>query len=172
VTSLAVAVALAALAAPSALNRLPAAGGGAIVLSGVTQGHAILREHRTVFTGNPVKLVRGDATLTCKKLTAQQNEADEFQWATCEGDVRFVRGDRSITCEKATYDDPGAKLTCEGHPELRSGKTVMTGDKLVYDLARDEAHLDNLAGHTDSAEVDPNLKSLGSRPKGAQEPKP
>jgi lipopolysaccharide export system protein LptA len=146
------------LLAASALTRLPGADGSEIVVSGVDKAQAIIREHRYVFTGAPVKLVRGDATLTCRKLTAQQNAADEFQWATCEGEVKFVRGDRSITCEKATYDDPAARLTCEGHPELRSGKTVLSGDKLVYDLARDEAQLSNMTGHGSAEGADEQLK--------------
>jgi lipopolysaccharide export system protein LptA len=163
--------------APSALTRLPAAGGGEIVLSGENvSGRHIFREHRTEFTGTPVKLVRGDATLTCKRLTAQQNEADVFQWATCQGDVHFVRGDRSITCEKATYDDPAARLTCEGNPELRSGKTVLTGKRLVYDLTRDEATLEGITGTTPSADADAQLRSPGGHkpggPKDAQEKSP
>jgi lipopolysaccharide export system protein LptA len=148
----------AALAASPALSRLPAAEGGEIVVSGVSRAQAIIREHKYVFVGEPVKMVRGDATLTCKKLTAQQNDRDVFQWATCEGDVRFVRGDRSITCDKATYDDPAARLTCEGDPVLRSGKTVLSGERLVYDLAHDEATLDDMTGSTPAAGAEEQLQ--------------
>jgi lipopolysaccharide assembly outer membrane protein LptD (OstA) len=158
--------ALTALAASPALTRLPGAGGGEIVLTGdgVTAKY-IVREKRTELTGSPVKLIRGDATLTCKHLTAKQNDAEQFEWATCEGDVRFVRGDRSITCEKALYDDPAAKLTCEGNPELRSGKTVLNGSRLVYDLTADEATLDNLTGTTPSTGADAQLSPPRTRPK-------
>ena len=157
----------AALAASSALTRLPGAGGGEVVLSGESvSARYIVRERRTELTGKPVKLVRGDATLTCLKLTAKQNEAEEFQWALCEGEVRFVRGERSITCEKATYDDPGARLTCEGNAELRSGRTVLNGTRLVYDLARDEATLDDVKGTTPAGDADAQLESLRRGAKG------
>lgn len=179
-TSLLATAALAVLAASSALTRLQATDGGEVVLSGASHFRSILRERRTEFTGEPVKLVRGDGTLTCKKLSVQQNDKGEFESARCEGDVRFVRGDRTITCERAIYDDPAARLTADGSPEFREGKTLLSGSHLVYDLARDEIIGLDITGHTDAGAVDTQLKRAGSRAndgakggaKGAEEKKP
>lgn len=156
------------LAASSALTRLQGADGGDILLSGVTSLHGIIRAHRTEFLGSPVKMERGDATLTCKKLVAQQDDKDVFQSATCEGDVRFVRGDRVVTCEKATYDDPAARLTCEGNPQIQVGKSVFRGTLLVYDVGLDEFHGTDVTGAVDAAAVDGAAKKKG----GKAEPKP
>ena len=163
------------LAASSALARLQGADGGDILLSGVSSLHGVIRAHRTEFLGSPVKMERGDATLTCKKLVAQQDDKDVFQTATCEGDVRFVRGDRVVTCEKATYDDPKALLTCEGSPEIHIGKSVFRGSVLVYDVGKDEFYGEKITGEVDSAIVDGAVKKKGARaepqPK-AKEPTP
>jgi lipopolysaccharide export system protein LptA len=98
---------------------------------------------RTVtFTGKPlVTLTRGDATLTCRRLLAENDEAGTIRRATCEGEVRLVRGQRVVTCERAVYEHAAARVTCQGNPVLRDGGAEARGDALVYDLAEDAVSL-------------------------------
>jgi lipopolysaccharide export system protein LptA len=93
-----------------------------------------------------VKLTREDATLTCRRLVAENDEAGRIRRAVCTGDVRLVRGSRVVTCETATYEEKTSRVTCAGNPVLRDGDNVMRGDELVYDLAADQATLSGARG--------------------------
>jgi lipopolysaccharide export system protein LptA len=155
---------LAALLAPS-VTRLSGAGGGEVVVTAEKVVYAFPK-HRIDYTGRPVRLTRGDATLTCQRLGAQMDEADKIVSATCEGDVRFERGGKVVTCEKATYDEPAARLTCEGNPVLHSGGLVASGRLLVYDLGRDEVTMEEVHGSLPSADADAQLKAYQERHKG------
>jgi lipopolysaccharide export system protein LptA len=107
----------------------------------------LYREGKVVFTGKPlVKLTREDATLTCRRLVAENDEAGRIRRAVCTGDVRLVRGSRVVTCETATYEEKTSRVTCAGNPVLRDGDNVMRGDELVYDLAADQATLSGARG--------------------------
>ena len=109
-----------AVLAASSMTKLPAAGGGVITVEADHFRYSF-PNHRIEYTGNPVRLTRGDATLTCKRLGVQMNQAEQVSKATCEEAVRFERGDKVVTCQKATYDEGTSKLTCEGDPEVKSG---------------------------------------------------
>ncbi len=143
---------LAVLAAPS-LTRLPATGGGTVTITAETVRYQFPK-HRIQYTGNPVRLTRGDAVLTCKRLGAQLDDADQVQTATCEGDVRFERADKVVTCEKATYDEAASRLTCEGKPVIHSGGLSATGSLLVYDLDKDEVTMQGVEGNVPAAQAD------------------
>ncbi len=102
----------------------------------------LYKERRTVMTGKPlVKLTREDATLLCRKLTADHDEGGDIRHAVCDGDVRITRGDRIVTCRHAIYDAPTGKIVCQGDPVLRDGLSVMSCEEVVYDLAADKIFL-------------------------------
>ncbi len=154
---------LAALAAPS-LTKLPAAGGGTVTIA-ADKVHYVFPKHQVDFTGNPVRLTRGDAVLTCKRLDAQLDDADQVQTATCTTDVRFERADKVVTCDKATYEEVAQRLTCEGKPVIHSGSLSATGSLLVYDLARDEVTMDDVQGNVPAAQADQRLEAYQQRRK-------
>jgi lipopolysaccharide export system protein LptA len=154
---------LAALAAPT-LTQLPAPGGGTVTVSAEKVRYAFPR-HRIEYTGNPVRLTRADSVLTCKRLVAQLDDADQVQQATCEGDVRFERGEKVVTCEKATYEEAASRLTCEGKPVIHSGSLSATGSRLVYELDDDEVTMDDVQGTVPGAQADQRLQALQQRRK-------
>lgn len=105
------------------------------------------KEGKVIFTGKPlVTLTREDATLTCRKLVAENDAAGRIRQATCTGDVKLSRGTRTVTCETATYEEKGARVTCTGNPVLRDGENVVRGEVLTYDLAEDRATLTQARG--------------------------
>ena len=159
---------LAVLAAPS-LTRLPAAGGGTVTVSADRVKYNFPKR-QIDYTGNPVRLTRGDAVLTCKRLSAQLDDAENVKDATCEGEVRFERGDRIVTCEKATYEEAASRLTCEGKPVLKTPSLTATGSLLVYDLERDEVTMDQVRGDVPSEKADARLQGIQShrKPKGGE----
>jgi lipopolysaccharide export system protein LptA len=102
----------------------------------------LYKEGKVVFTGKPlVTLTREDATLTCRKLVAENDAEGRIRRAVCTGDVKMVKGTRTVTCETATYEEKSARVTCTGNPVLKDGDSVMRGDVLAYDLADDRATL-------------------------------
>jgi hypothetical protein len=143
----------AVLAAPPSLARLPAAGGGDVTVT-AKQFRYVVQKRLLEYTGDPVRFTRGDAVLTCKRLSALLDEAGEVARSTCEGDVRFERGDKVVTCEKAVYEAAASKLTCEGSPAFRLGVVTGRGKLLVYDLAKDEVTVDAPTGEVPSADAD------------------
>lgn len=92
------------------------------------------RERRTIMTGKPVVLTRGDAVLLCRKLTFDNDEHGEMQKATCEGDVKLTRGARVVTCLTAVYEAAEARVTCRGDVTVKDGRSTMTGEELAYYL--------------------------------------
>jgi lipopolysaccharide export system protein LptA len=102
----------------------------------------LYKEGKVVFTGKPlVTLTREDATLTCRKLVAENDGEGRIRRATCTGDVRLTRGTRIVTCETAVYEEKTARVTCTGNPVLKDGESVMRGEVLAYDLGDDRATL-------------------------------
>jgi len=107
----------------------------------------LYKEGKVVFTGKPlVTLTREDATLTCRKLVAENDGDGKIQRATCSGDVRLVRGTRIVTCESAVYEERTARVTCTGNPVLKDGDSVLRGEVLAYDLREDRATLTSAKG--------------------------
>ncbi len=145
---------LAALATAPSVSRLSGMGGGEITVSAANVRYNFPKR-RIDYTGNPVRLTRGDSTLVCKRLTALLDEAsNQVQTATCEGDVRFDRADKTITCEKATYDEGAGKLTCEGDPVIKSGGMTANGRLLTYDLNQDEVAMEGVDGTVPAVDAD------------------
>lgn len=107
----------------------------------------LYKEGKVVFTGKPlVTLTREDATLTCRKLVAENDAAGKIRRAVCTGDVKLTRGPRVVTCETAVYEEKAARVTCTGNPVLKDGESVMRGEVLAYDLADDRATLTSAKG--------------------------
>jgi lipopolysaccharide transport protein LptA len=105
------------------------------------------KERRTIMTGKPlVTLTRQDATLECRRVAAELDEAGRIVRATCEGDVRLTRGERRVTCERARFEAVQGRVTCEGSPELRDGESLVKGEVLVYDLDEDRVTLTRAKG--------------------------
>jgi lipopolysaccharide transport protein LptA len=133
----------AALAAPAVSPR---AKGVPVKLDAATIEYRY-RDRRTIMTGDPlVTLTREDATLVCRRLTAETDAANQIERAICEGDVKLTRGERVVTCERARFESAAGRVTCEGGPELRDGQSVVRGEVLVYDLDEDRVTLRRAKG--------------------------
>jgi lipopolysaccharide export system protein LptA len=105
------------------------------------------KTRQVTVVGKPfVTLVHDDATLTCRKLTGENDQAGQLRVAICEGDVRLERGQRTVTCERATYDRPAGRVVCTGNPVLRDpGGTEARATTLTWDLGADEVRLEGAA---------------------------
>ena len=105
------------------------------------------KERQTVMTGKPlVTLIREDATLVCRKLTADSNDSGDIRDALCEGDVKLTRGERIVTCARANYEGLSGRVICRGDPILRDGESVIACDEVIYDLDQDKVFLKHPKG--------------------------
>lgn len=102
------------------------------------------KTRQVTVVGKPlVTLLHDDATLTCRRLTGENDQAGKLKVATCEGEVKLTRGQRTVTCDRATYDRPAARVVCSGNPVLRDpGGTEARATTLTWDLGADEVRLE------------------------------
>jgi lipopolysaccharide export system protein LptA len=142
-------IAIAVLAGPGAAGpQAPAAAGAVPVEVHADSIEYRYKERRTIMTGKPVvTLTREDATLVCKRLVGEMDEAGRIARATCQGDVKLTRGDRTVTCAQATFESAAGRVTCNGSPELRDGPSVVRGEQLVYELDEDRITLSRASGN-------------------------
>jgi len=135
VTGLLLALALAAPPSPDA------AGAGPVRVD-AEEVHYAFQKREVTFSGKrPVTMTRDDATLSCRKLVAKNDESGRIVTAVCQGAVKVVRGERTVTCDEATYEDAAARVICEGNTVLRDGGSEARGQRLVYELRTDEVNL-------------------------------
>jgi lipopolysaccharide export system protein LptA len=127
-------------------------------------------KRETTLTGKPhVKLTRGDATLTCAKAIAKNDDAGRISSAVCTGDVRFTRGQRIVTCDTATFDNVAGRVICLGKPVvLRDGATEARGARLVYELESDQVTLERATIEVPGATLDERQQELETRRKGTR----
>jgi lipopolysaccharide export system protein LptA len=123
------------------------------------------QKREVVFTGAPVTLRREDATLTCRRLVAKNDERGQVAHAVCTGDVRLVRGLKTVTCERATFENAAGTVVCEGDPVLHDGPTEAHGTRLVYDLKTDEARLEGAKITMPGEAVDQRQREMEQRRK-------
>jgi lipopolysaccharide export system protein LptA len=105
------------------------------------------KTRQVTVVGKPwVTVLHDDATLTCRRLTGENDQAGQLRVATCEGDVKLLRGERTVTCDRAVYDRVAATVVCTGNPVLRDpGGTVAKATALTWDLGADEVRLEGAA---------------------------
>lgn len=99
------------------------------------------KEHRAVWSGN-VRAQRGEALLTCDRLTAAYVTPEQIKDLTCEGGVKVVEGERTASGQTALFDNVTGVLTLSGEPEARLGKNEMKGAKVTFDVGADTVRVD------------------------------
>lgn len=167
---MALALALAALAgAPGGGAPAQKAGASpAPVRVDADEVHYAFKKREMTFTGTaakPVVMTRDDARLSCRKLVARTDEAGQIVSAACTGDVRLVRGPRLVTCERATFEAGAERVVCEGNPVLREAGSEVRAERLVYELATDEAKAEGARITLPGDEVEERRRALDERRK-------
>jgi lipopolysaccharide export system protein LptA len=130
--------------------------------------HYAFKKREMTFTGTaakPVTMTREDARLSCRKLVARTDATGQIVSATCTGDVRLVRGPRLVTCERATFEAGAERVICEGNPVLREAGSEVRAERLVYELATDEAKAEGARITLPGTEVEERRRALEARRK-------
>jgi lipopolysaccharide export system protein LptA len=118
------------------------------------------KEQRAVFTGSVVA-VQGESTIKCAELTVlyeQQRGQGQGQprpapAATtpgegairridCKGPVTVVSRTQTATGDNAVFDRTANKIVLTGNVALSEGPSVITGERIVYDLTSGVANVE------------------------------
>lgn len=100
------------------------------------------KQSQAIWSGN-VRAQRGEALLTCERLTAAYTTPEDIRRLTCGGGVRVVEGDRTASGETADFDNVSGLLELTGSPQAHLGRNVMKGSKVAFDVGRDTLRVEN-----------------------------
>ncbi len=125
---------------------------------GITaQSLSVQQAQGTAQFNGQVKVVQGTLTLTANTLNVRfSTSLDEL---TATGNVKLVRGTtESASGAQAVFNPQLQTLVLTGpRVTLQRGPSLLVGDKLVYNLATEEAKLTNQGGPV-QATFTPNAK--------------
>ena len=106
------------------------------------------KEQRAVFTGSVVA-VQGESTIKCAELTVlyeqQRSQGRSAAPAAtpgegairridCKGPVTIVSRTQTATGDNAVFDRAANRILLTGNVALSEGASVITGERIVYDL--------------------------------------
>jgi lipopolysaccharide export system protein LptA len=117
------------------------------------------KQHQATFTGE-VKLVQGDATVTCRTLVvfyednpitsakkggaadpqpqkgpnAPNAQNTQIKRAEAKGDVLITQKDQSASGDNGVYDAKANTMTLVGNVVVTQGATVMRGERMTINL--------------------------------------
>jgi len=131
------------------------------------------KQRISVFSGN-VTVRRGDTILkaTTIKLfsdsAAKATSSSAFTRMEASGTVYVNSGDQTVTGNNAVVDMKAQTITMTGDVVLSQGTSVLTGDRLVVNLATGRAKLDQAPGKRIQGVFTPDdNKTPGSKAPGA-----
>ena len=122
------------------------------------------KEGKATYSGNVV-LIQGPTKLTCSTMvlyidksnsaqgamptpapspaaSGQANSSSSVRHMDCAGPVTVISKTQTATGDSAVYDKPQNRVLLIGNVTLSDGPNVTKGDKLTYDLATGQAHVE------------------------------
>lgn len=135
----------------------------------------------SLFSGG-VTVHRGDTTMkaaTIKLYSDKNGDQNGFTRMEADGTVYVNSGNQTATGSSAVVDNKAQTITLTGDVVLSRGKDVVTGAKLVIDMATGRARVDPEQGKRVNILITPNAKKpdaganapAGANP-GADQKKP
>ena len=105
------------------------------------------KEHTAVFSGK-VRCVQDDLVITCDELTVtysgKSKQAEDtagrgtIRQMVFTGNVAIEQKERRGHCARAVYDRTRTRIVCTGDPWVVEGDNRIHGERIEYDLERDE----------------------------------
>jgi len=118
----------------------------------------------SLFSGG-VTVHRGDTTMkaaTIKLYSDKKDDQNGFTRMEANGTVYVNSGNQTATGSSAVVDNKAQTITLTGDVVLSRGKDVVTGAKLVIDMATGRARVDPEQGKRVNILITPNAKKPGS----------
>ncbi len=117
------------------------------------------------FSGDVV-VTRGDTVLKAKSIkifsdvTDGQGDSKAFDRIVAGGNVEVRSGDQTASGRTVVVDNKKQTITMSGAVVLKQGENVITGDRLVIDLASGKAKIEQAAGKPIRGVFSPGSGSL------------
>jgi len=118
----------------------------------------------SLFTGG-VTVHRGDTTMkaaTIKLYSDKKEDQNGFTRMEASGTVYVNSGNQTATGSNAVVDNKAQTITLTGDVVLSRGKDVVTGARLVIDMATGRARVDPEQGKRVNILITPNAKKSGA----------
>jgi len=91
-------------------------------------------ENSAVFSGN-AKVIQGMLDLQANTITVFfEDGAQNIKSVTAIGQVKFTNGQETAKAKKAQFDVASQVVTFTGSVVLRQTQTILTGNKLTYNI--------------------------------------
>jgi lipopolysaccharide transport protein LptA len=100
------------------------------------------RAMREATCSGHVKVIRGDAKLSCLSLLVLFDEQGEPEEVICSGAVRFRRGAERASAKKAHYQRAKGQIVLRGDAQVKRGAAALRGDRVTFLLDRDEVRVE------------------------------
>ena len=91
---------------------------------------------------------QGSARLNCDTLVTSLDDNEELQEAVCTGEpARYQQrpreqdGDIRLSALKITLDRVNDRMVLENHATIEQGDSIVTGNKVIYNLATGKARI-------------------------------
>jgi lipopolysaccharide export system protein LptA len=128
----------------------------------------------SLFTGG-VTVHRGDTTMkaaTIKLYSDKGGDQNGFTRMEASGTVYVNSGNQTATGSNAVVDNKAQTITMTGNVVLSKGEDVVTGARLVIDMATGRARVDPMPGKRVNILISPNAKNSDATDKtpGAGKP--
>ena len=95
-------------------------------------------EKKLGFAKNDVVIRRADVTVCCDEAVASYSR-DQIEKVECKGRVVIVRPDGTTArADRAVFIANKDQLSLTGAATLESETTKLTGDEIIYDIAKDK----------------------------------
>lgn len=95
-------------------------------------------ERKLGFAKNDVVIRRADVTVCCDEAVASYSQ-DKIETVECRGRVVIVRPDGTTArADRAVFVANKDQLSLTGTAVLESDTTELTGDEIIYDIAKDK----------------------------------
>jgi len=124
------------------------------------------KQRQAIYTGHVVA-VRGTTRIRCGRMIATYTQAQEISRIECTGGAELEDRDRWARGDLATYETGTGVVELTGSPQARQGPNTMSGDRVLFDLAKDTLEVEHPRATFELSSQNRPGKPRGARDAGA-----
>lgn len=108
---------------------------------------------RSVTCEQNVVVRRGDWLLCCEIFEGTQDKTGAWRRLTCSQNVRAQRNAERMWSGRAVYVFETSDLILTGDPLLQRPTSLLSGERIILDTSRDQAHIERPRGKLQDHDV-------------------
>jgi len=114
------------------------------------------KENRVIFKGSVIARQRNIAIYADSIEAIMVNEGKGIERVIASGNVKVQQGLRVAHCQRAVFHNPEQKLFLTGDPKVWEGENVVSGEEIVFDIARNRVEVKGGVSQRGKAKVYPD----------------